>query len=223
MVSLNQHILPFLKGLSIKEELPNRAEALTPYDYSETWELTQAFYNTYYATPHQRKVILGINPGRLGAGLTGIPFTDPVQLEEVCNIPNNLPKKHELSAIFFHKVIEAYGGCIDFFNDFYIGSVCPLGFVKDGKNLNYYDDKALQEAVLPFIISSVEQQISWGLKTDVAFILGGGDNFKFFKKLNQEKKWFKEVVALPHPRYILQYKRKKLDYYLDIYLETLSA
>ena len=38
-----------------------------------------------------------------------------------------------------------------FYANYFIGAVCPLGFMKDGKNINYYDDKKLQQAVTPFI------------------------------------------------------------------------
>ena len=43
-------------------------------------------------------LILAINPGRLGAGVTNIAFTDPVHLERDCGIANDFPKREELSA-----------------------------------------------------------------------------------------------------------------------------
>src|SRR5687768_18158258 len=46
----------------------------------------------------------------------------------------------------------AYGGCDKFYSDFFITAVSPLGFVKNGKNVNYYDDRELLYAVTPFKI-----------------------------------------------------------------------
>ncbi|KAK6020320.1 MATE domain protein [Ostertagia ostertagi] len=42
----------------------------------------------------------------------------------------------------------------------------PLGFVKDGVNMNYYDDKKLQDAVTPFIVENIERLIGDGFKRD---------------------------------------------------------
>ncbi|MFI5224347.1 MAG: DUF4918 domain-containing protein, partial [Nitrospirales bacterium] len=64
-------------------------------------------------------LILGINPGRLGAGLTGIPFTDPLKLQNICGIENTLPKKAELSADFIYTMISAFGGPEAFYKKFY--------------------------------------------------------------------------------------------------------
>ena len=50
----------------------------------------------------QRHLLLGINPGRFGGGVTGIPFTDPIRLQNVCGIENNFEKKQELSSVFIY-------------------------------------------------------------------------------------------------------------------------
>jgi hypothetical protein len=54
-------------------------------------------------------------------------------------------------------VINAYGGPAVFYKRFFIGSVCPLGFVKNGKNINYYDDKELQQTVTAFYHNQFEK------------------------------------------------------------------
>jgi hypothetical protein len=89
---------------------------------------------------------LGINPGRFGAGVTGIPFTDTKRLEEKCWLTIEGLTTYEPSSVFVYDVIEAYGGVEKFYSDYYISSVCPLGFVKfneKGKeiNYNYYDSR----------------------------------------------------------------------------------
>lgn len=196
---------------------------MNPYQNELTFSLCTKFYSKYYNTSKQRTIILGINPGRFGAGLTGIPFTDPVKLEQECGIKNNLPKKRELSADFIYQVINGYGGKEKFYDRFYFGSVSPLGFTKEGKNLNYYDDPQLQKAVLPFILKTINDQIAFGLNQETAYCLGEGKNFKFLSRLNDDHGFFKKIIPFSHPRFIMQYKRKKLQHYIDDYIEKLKA
>ena len=93
----------------------------------------------------------------------------------------------------------------------------------EGKNLNYYDIKDLQIALKDFIVNSMTQQLSFGVKKTVCFCLGEGENFKFLQRLNAETGIFQEVIPLAHPRFIMQYKRKKIAEYVDRYLATLNA
>jgi hypothetical protein len=166
-------------------------------------------------------MILGINPGRFGAGITGINFTAPKQLKETCSIDHPFKHSSELSAEFIYEVIENYGGCKKFYNDWFIGAVCPLGFIKEGKNINYYDNKNLQKAVTPFIIDTINQQLSFGLKRDFCICIGEDKNYKFLTALNKEQNWFWEIIPLPHPRFILQYRRRQKEEYIRQYLSAL--
>src|SRR5690606_4984446 len=116
------NVLKFYKALKIDVPLPAGIEVLNPYVDKRTFELCRQFYNKYYGDDVERIAILGINPGRFGAGLTGIPFTDPQKLEERCGIANDLPKKPELSAQFMYRVFDAYGGLDVFCRRFFISS-----------------------------------------------------------------------------------------------------
>jgi len=215
-------VLKFYRSLRIESDLPNGITVLNPYQDEAIFELTSKFYHQYYNDNSSRTMILGINPGRFGAGLTGIPFTDPVKLQSVCGIENALQKKTELSADFIHAVIARFGGCEKFFSKFYINSVCPLGFTLDNKNLNYYDSPELLKSVEPFIRSSIVTQINFPVNTAIAFCLGEGENLKYLNKVNQSEKFFKEIVPLSHPRFIMQYRRKHVDQYIDDYLSKLA-
>jgi len=221
-MSYDKKILRFFRQLKIPANLPGEVGVLNPYSDKKIFEYCTSFYNKYYNTENQRSIILGINPGRFGAGLTGIPFTDPVKLEQECGIPNDLPKKRELSADFIYTMIQAFGGKEKFYHQFYFGSVSPLGFTRNGKNLNYYDDPKLQKALLPFICKTIEDQVHFGIITKVAYCLGEGENFKFLSKLNLEKGYFENIIPLSHPRFIMQYKRRKVDLYIDDYIQKLK-
>ena len=74
------HVLNFYRSLKIKARLPKGIEVLYPYQDKTTFGLCETFYKKYYNDRDERIMIIGINPGRFGAGLTGIPFTDPVKL-----------------------------------------------------------------------------------------------------------------------------------------------
>jgi len=219
---LAKKILSFFKQLKIEVGLPKGVEVLNPYGDKYTFQLCEQFYSKYYNDEYKRHLIIGINPGRLGGGLTGIPFTDPHKLETFCSIPNNLKKKSELSADFIYSVITAIGGPEKFYSRFYFSSVSPLGFTMDGKNLNYYDITKLQSALRPFIINCLSQQLGFGMNQDVCFVLGEGKNYSFMKVLNDEFQFFKKLVPLPHPRFIMQYKRKKLEEYKELYVQALQ-
>lgn len=195
---------------------------MNPYAESQTLAIATQFYRKYYNDNHQRHLILGINPGRFGGGVTGVPFTDPIKLENFCGIKNDLAKKPELSAEFIWKVIHELGGPEQFFSAFYINSVFPLGFTKDGKNLNYYDIPALQRIAEPHCVASIQQQLEFGINREMVFCLGEGQNFKFLNRLNTEHGFFKEVIPLPHPRFIMQYKRKFIPDYLEVFVGKLG-
>jgi hypothetical protein len=216
-------ILDFYKTLQPGFTLPRGVEIMNPFTDRVSWELTTGFYNKFYNDTRPRQFIFGINPGRFGGGVTGIPFTDPIRLENECGIKNELAKKPELSSLFVYAVINAYGGVEKFYGDFFITALSPLGFTKDGLNLNYYDDKKLLKDSKPFIIQCIRKQIETiATKTDYCFCLGEGTNFKIFNKLNEEYKFFREIIPLPHPRWVMQYRRKKVPEFVEMYLTRIT-
>ena len=218
---VSDSILSFLRELHIDAKLPKGIEILYPYDNDTTFELCRQFYHKYYNDNNPRTLLLGINPGRFGSGLTGVSFTDPVKLEKYCGIANDLPKKVELSADFIYAMIFEYGGLEVFYNKYFISSVCPLGFTFNGKNINYYDVPKLEKAITPFVIGSINRLIAMGV-SDQCFCIGGDKNLKFLSGLNDEHQWFREIKPLPHPRFIMQYRRKKMKEYIEFWVNQLN-
>jgi hypothetical protein len=208
--------------------LPAGIRIMNPFrEEAEVFRISEEFYRKYYNDDHKRHLILGINPGRFGSGFTGIPFTDPKRLQSECHIHYNGKITHEPSSVFVYEVINAYGGPEAFYKDIYINSVCPLGFtIMDAKgkekNYNYYDSTALSITVTPYIIDNIKKQLALGIDTDLCFCFGTGQNEKFIKKLNAEHGFFKEVIALEHPRFIMQYKSRSKQAYIDKYLEAFA-
>jgi len=185
----------------------------------------QKFYQKYYNDDNQRKFIIGINPSRHGAGVTGVPFTDTKRLESVCGIKMESAHTHEISSVFIYDMITAYGGADLFYKDFYINSPFPLAIIRKSKsswiNANYYDDKSLFNEVKNFMIESLQKHIDLGLDVAEVFVLGK-KNAEFISKLNSEAKLFGKMTVLEHPRYIQQYKSKEKHLYIDKYILALK-
>jgi hypothetical protein len=224
MSSFAEQVISFTRALRTPDlPLPAGFEWLFPYDNPATLAALTAFYEKYFSDGRARTFLFGINPGRFGAGVTGVPFTDPIRLAAECGIENDFARKPELSSVFVWEFIRAYGGATAFFRDFYITSLSPLGFVKDGKNINYYDDRALQRAAEPYIVWNIRTQLEFGARREAAVCLGEGQNYAMFRKINAAHGFFREIVPLPHPRFIMQYRRRQLGQFVERYVATLNS
>jgi len=229
-MTFGDKVIQFNEELEYKGAvLPDGIRIMNPFkEYEQTMVIADSFYHKYYNDNEPRHIILGINPGRFGGGLTGIPFTDPKRLVTECHIPYEGKVTHEPSSVFIYEMINAYGGVAEFYKRFYINSLFPLGFVTvdangKEKNYNYYDSKELINAVKGFIVTNIKTQIALGVETDVCFCLGTGKNEVFLRNLNDEHHFFKSIVALEHPRFIMQYKTQTKQFYIDKYVSAFRA
>ena len=151
----------------------------------------------------------------------GVPFTDPIRLKTFCQIESNFPEKPELSAQFIYDYFLENYSLEKFNQEFFIGAVCPLGLESKGRNMNYYDNKILMKNLLEhFIPEHIQEQIDLGCSTKVAICLGEGLNYSTMEKLNKKYHFFRTLLKLPHPRYIMQYKRKQVNDYVEKYVQT---
>ncbi|MDB5269795.1 MAG: hypothetical protein JWP58_2835 [Hymenobacter sp.] len=223
MPSFADHLLDFLRNFSLPATLPGGVVAQSPFREPAVFILLSQFAHKFYTEAPPRVAVLGINPGRLGMGRTGVAFTDPTALTEFCGIEHDLPRQRpETSTQFVYKVIEAMGGPTAFYQHFYVGSLYPLVLLKSGLNYNYYDSPALIKALWPDIQLSLRQQVeALGLRRDVAVSLGKR-NGEFFKRLNAELGLFDKIIVLDHPRYLMQYKSRNTAANVAHYVETLG-
>ncbi len=223
-----ERAIAFNKNLQMPLGFPAGFEFLNPFAANaETVEVMEQFYRKYYNDNRERRFIIGINPGRHGAGTTGVPFTDTKRLESVCGIKMESAYTHEVSSVFVYDMIEQYGGAKEFFGDFYINSPFPLAIVRQSKtgtwvNANYYDDKVLFASLKEYMIETLRTEIKIGLNTDEVFIWGK-KNADFIAKMNKEAGLFQKITVLDHPRYIQQYKSKEKQLYIDKYLTAFSG
>ena len=221
--TFGEKVIEFNSKLRYSGELPKGFQVINPYlDNPETMEVMQQFYRKFYNDSNQRKFIIGINPSRHGAGVTGVPFTDTKRLESACGIKMKTAHTHEVSSVFLYDVIAEYGGAEAFYNKFYINSPFPLAIVRETKegnwvNANYYDDPLLFKMVKDFMIASLKEHIGMGLDATDVFVLGK-KNVTFVEKLNKAENLFVILKTLEHPRYIQQYKSKQRQHYIDKYI-----
>lgn len=190
-------------------------------------EITNAFYKKYYNDNNKRYLILGSSPARKGTATTGIPFEDASHLYKETGIMIDNFYINKSSSDFLYDVMEQYGGCEKFYKNFFMSFVCPLGIVNVNSkgnevNSNYYENKKLENVLYNFIVDSLKKQIAFGIETSICYCIGSGENFKFLTKINEQYKFFDKIIALEHPRFIMQYNSKDRNKYLDKYINTLN-
>ena len=227
-----QKVIQFNENLSkISMELPDGFRTINPFSGSQKElvnEITIAFYKKFYDDNNKRRLILGSSPARRGTAVTGVPFEDAAHLQKETGILIDKFYINKSSSGFLYDVIEKYGGCEKFYSDFYMNFVCPIGIVRTNSkgndvNCNYYDSKKLQEALYALIVNSIRAQIDFGIDTSICYCIGSGENYTFLSKINKEYNFFKDIIPLEHPRFIMQYNSKHKDAFLEKYLRALST
>ncbi len=134
------------------------------------------FYNKYYSDTNPRWGIFGINPGRFGAGLTGVPFTDFKRMQQICRINTEGNSSNETFVVFYLCDDRSDGRRGKILSAFLYQLALPLGFVQKkatGRevNYNYYDDPKLFEAVKPFMVKTAATN-RFGIATGEGFLPG---------------------------------------------------
>ena len=220
MITFADHAIAYYNAFEAPTNLPPDIGVMNPYQQPQVQQIVGEFYKKFYGDSNPRVFVLGINPGRFGAGVTGISFTTPQNLRRYCGIENDLRDTPELSSRFIYQVVNAFGGAREFYAKFFLTSLFPLALTKAGKNYNFYDDRATTDALWPAITETVRTQTSFGYDRRVAVCLGR-KNETYLRRLNEQRGFFNRIVTLDHPRYILQYKSKDAPSYLERYIALL--
>lgn len=221
MTTFADRAIAYYNHLAAPTNLPPGLGVMNPYPRPDVQRVVQEFYAKFYGDTRPRVFVLGINPGRFGAGVTGISFTTPQNLRRYCGIENDLRDTPELSSRFIYQIVEAFGGARAFYGQFFLTSLFPLALTKDGKNYNFYDDRLTTDTLWPAITETVRTQMNFGADRRVAVCLGR-KNETYLRRLNEQQDFFDRIVTLDHPRYILQYKAKDVLLYVERYIATLQ-
>lgn len=225
--TLAQQIISFNRQVQFNGELPEGYGVINPFiDDQTTMAVMEQFYMKFYNDRQARKFLIGINPSRHGAGITGVPFTDTKRLESHCGIPVPGRHSHELSSVFIYDVIAAYGGAEAFYSRCFINSPFPLALIKQSAmgrwvNVNYYDSRALWSLLKPHMKVYLKRFSEFHIDPTEVIILGK-KNALFIQEINQELNLFKKITVLEHPRFIQQYRSRDRDAYILKYLRAID-
>lgn len=230
--SFAKRVLQFNDKLSLESfDLPAGFKIINPFigeQKEQVKKITTAFYQKYYDDTQSRRLILGSSPAYRGSAVTGVPFEDAKYLEKETGISIDKFFISRSSSEFLYEVIEKYGNRTKFYTDFYMNFVCPLGIVRTNQkgnevNCNYYENKKLLKALYPFIVKVIYSQLDFGIDTSVCYCIGSGENFNFISKINQEYNFFRSIIPLEHPRYIMQYNSKRKDEFIEKYINAFQG
>ena len=227
--TIAQKILAFndaLKSASIN--LPEKHRLINPFtgaNQQRIAQITHRFYRQYYHDNKRRFMILGSSPARRGTALTGVPFEDVNHLQKDTGISIDAFGANKRSSSFLYEVMEEYGGRQNFYKQFYMSFVCPLGIEKinlkgNWINCNYYENAVLKKCLYLFIVDSLRRQIDFNIDTSVCFCIGSGENFKFLSNINNEYHFFDTIVPLEHPRFIMQYNADRKEEFIQKHVNT---
>ena len=187
-------------------------EICIPSDFVINREGIAAFWEKFYGNYVPRIMICGINPGRLGAGKTGIPFLDFASLSQL--IPGVERQDSENSAEFFFQVVKSFGA-ESFFKTFYVTNFSSVGFVKDGVNFNYHD---LPQMALETVERNFLEEIATVEPTHVISL--GREVHRSVLKLLPSS--IDCSLYLPHPSWIATYRSNEMDRWVQRYRDVLS-
>lgn len=227
-----EQILNFNDELARKSfKLPPGYKIINPFNGDQkenVRKVTTAFYQKYYNDTNTRRLILGSSPARRGSAVTGVPFEDAEHLQSETGIYIERFYINRSSSKFIYDVIREYGGRKQFYSDFYMNFICPVGIVRTNSadhevNCNYYESKMLRKALYPFIVSAIRNQLCFGLDTSVCYCIGSGENYKFLSEVNKEQNFFNTIIPLEHPRFIMQYNAKRKDIFIEKYIRELRS
>jgi hypothetical protein len=182
--------------------------------FNKNIELVRRYYQTFYPTQAKRIVLCCINPGRNGAGKTGIPFIDYRSAAQLLSDVEH--DDREQSAQFILSIINEIGSQT-FYKNVYMTNISWFGFIKGGNNVNYYDLLpplptiftesfiAEMDIVQPKVIVPLSKEVEQTLK----------------KMIKEEKLSYPVAPRLPHPFYCSIGQRAIK--YKDVYVKKISS
>lgn len=198
----------------VSKELLNQEKVTILGGFNENIALVRRYYQTVYANEGKRIVLCGINPGRNGAGKTGIPFIDYHSASQLLPDVNHIDQ--ERSSQFIYSVIEEIGINL-FYENVYMTNLSWFGFIKEGKNLNYYD--LPQPLPTVFTDSFVEEMELIQPKAIVPLSKEVEYTLRQMKKSG--KLHFPLAERMPHPYYCSMENRKNK--YREVYVDRIST
>ncbi|MHB1301481.1 MAG: uracil-DNA glycosylase family protein [Burkholderiales bacterium] len=181
-------------------------------DFVNNWAGIDAFWQRFYGEGIPRIMVCGINPGRFGAGKTGIPFLDFMSLSKL--IPGIERQDSEKSASFFFEVVRSFGA-ETFFHTFYVSNFSSVGYLRDGTNLNYHD---LPDVAREIVERNFLEEIETIHPTHVISL--GKEVHESVRNLLPAS--IDCSLRLPHPSWVATYRANETNQWVSRYREVLG-
>lgn len=197
------------------ELLSNNVNILS--DFLDNKQNIIQFHERYIKNSKPKIVLCGINPGRFGAGLTGIPFIDFNSLGKMLPFVESITS--EKSAGFFFSVIQEFG-IVEFYKNFHVTNLSWYGFCKcnKGSNVNYYDLRTdIQRYLIDIFVREIEYinpEVIIPLSTQV---------YHELRALKESGEIKAEIgPRLNHPSWITTYRSRELSHWRNQYISVLK-
>ena len=177
-------------------------------------------FHKIYVEPNSPKVVIcGINPGRNGAGLTGIPFIDFASLSKM--LPDIKENDWEPSAKFFFSVIQKFE-IEAFYRNFHVTNISWFGFsrIDKQKNVNYFEKDISTEIAIYLIDKFVEEMEH--INPDYIIPLSKPVLYELESLKKQNKIRAKIGIRLNHPSWVTTYCSNDLSTWRQKYVDTLT-
>jgi hypothetical protein len=183
--------------------------------FLDNWDNVKQFNEKYYAEGYPKIVLCGINPGKNGAGKTGIPFLDFDSLSKLIDGIEHTDT--ERSAQFFYDVVQEFGA-ERFFRSFYVTNISWIGYIKENKNVNYYQ---LSDPIKKFIYKTFKYEMDAIAPKSIISL--SQEVYKTVNELFPDND-IDTGISLPHPNYCAfpsNYEKCKKQY-IEILTEATS-
>ncbi|HIP11449.1 MAG TPA: DUF4918 family protein [Arcobacter sp.] len=195
-----------LKERYISSSIFDDEDIIVLDDFLDNWENVKRFNEKYYDGYYPKTVLCGINPGKNGAGKTGVPFLDFSSLSKL--IDGVVSADTERSAQFFYDIAEEIDA-EKFYRSFYVTNISWIGFTKDGNNKNYYE---LSDSVKDFIYDAFKYEMSVVAPKTIISL-----SQEVKKTVNNifKSSGINTSASLPHPNYCAfpkNYEKCKMQY-----------
>ena len=219
-MTISEQVIDFYKDFQPPIGLPNHIHLHNPWDDKDRRAAITEFCNKFYNDSTPRIHLIGINPSKLVKTSTGVNYTDGYALQNRCGIGNDFDKHRELTSEFFYRMSDACGDANKLYSNIFAWALMPFAITSDGLYKNHYDAE-----VASSVDTIIRANLDWLSRipsTGRAVVLGKGKNAAKFDALVGTSGMYREIIILPHPRWILQYQRKDVDKFIDQYLNALT-
>lgn len=185
-------------------------------DFLQNKNNIKRYYEKYVSKNKPKIVLCGINPGRFGAGLTGIPFIDFKSLSKMLNDINRT--ETEQSAQFFFRVIEKIGK-ERFYQNCYVTNISKFGFAEQGKsrNVNYYD---LPKNTQRWLLDRFCEEMNF-INPNIIIPLSQNVEHSLNLLKDEGKLSFNIGERINHPSWVMTYRKNDEDIWIKKYCDEI--